>query len=55
MKEFNNWIPAQLPFGWGEPVMLSLASVAARPGSGTDARGVPGGRPALPVGGGGSG
>ena len=29
MKEFNNWIPAQLPLGWGEPVMLALASVAA--------------------------
>ncbi len=30
MKEFNNWIPAQLPLGWGEPVMLALASVAAQ-------------------------
>ena len=30
MKEFNNWIPAQLPLGWDEPVKLALASVAAQ-------------------------
>jgi len=30
MKEFNKWIPAQLLLGWGEPVMLALASVAAQ-------------------------
>ena len=30
MKEFNNWILAQFPSGGGEPVMLSLASVAAQ-------------------------